>query len=73
MMMSVEQSVKRLEEETKILGESLPQCRFIHHKSHMTSPGIETRPPRWEASNQPPQLRHGLNHGLENSNEKTGI
>jgi hypothetical protein len=36
MMMSVEQSVQYLAEETKILGENLPQCRFVHHKSHMT-------------------------------------
>jgi hypothetical protein len=24
-----------LAEETKVLGKSLPQCNFIHHKSHM--------------------------------------
>jgi hypothetical protein len=37
--------------ETDVLGESLPQCRFVHHKTHML-PGREPGPPRWEASKQ---------------------
>jgi hypothetical protein len=36
MMMMMEQSAECLAKETEVLGENLPQCRFIHHKSHMT-------------------------------------
>jgi hypothetical protein len=38
MTTSVEQSVECLARETKV-GENLLQCRFVYHKSHMTSPG----------------------------------
>jgi hypothetical protein len=48
--MSVEQSVEwELSVETEVLGEDLPQCHFVHHKSHMTWTGIEHWQPRWEA------------------------
>jgi hypothetical protein len=44
MMMSVEQSVEcKLAAETEARWENLPQRHFVHHKSHMTRPGLETR------------------------------
>jgi hypothetical protein len=44
-----EKLVEWLTGETEVLGENLPQCRFVHHKPHML-PGREPGPPRWEAS-----------------------
>jgi hypothetical protein len=49
MMMIVEQSVEwELVGEIEVLGGNVPQYHFLHHKSHMTWPGIELGP-RWEA------------------------
>jgi hypothetical protein len=48
-MMSMEQSVKCLAEDTEVLGENLPLCRFVHHKSHTTWPRLGPGPSRWEA------------------------
>jgi hypothetical protein len=49
MVMIVEQSV-----ECELAGET-----EVHHKSHMTCPGFEPGPPRWEAGDYPPELWHG--------------
>jgi hypothetical protein len=50
-MVIVEKLVEwRLAGETEVLGENLPQRRFVHHKSHMTRPGFEPEPLRREAS-----------------------
>jgi hypothetical protein len=45
----MEKLVERLAGETEVLGENLPQSRFVHHKPHML-PGSKPWLPRWEAS-----------------------
>jgi hypothetical protein len=46
----MENLVEWIAGETEVLGENLPRRHFIHHKFHLTRPGIEPGPPRWEAS-----------------------
>jgi hypothetical protein len=48
-IMMMQKLVEWLARKTEVLGENLPQCRFVHHKSHMLL-GRELGAPRWEAS-----------------------
>jgi hypothetical protein len=50
LIMMMEKLVEKLlARETEVLGENVPQCSFVHHKSYML-PGSEPGPPLWEAS-----------------------
>jgi hypothetical protein len=49
-IVGMENLVEWIAGETEVLGENLPLRHFVHHKSHLTRPGIEPGPPRWEAS-----------------------
>jgi hypothetical protein len=48
-MTSVELSVEYFARETEVLRVNLSQCRFVHHKSHMTWHGLEPGLPPLEA------------------------
>jgi hypothetical protein len=58
-MMSVEQSVEwKLAGKTEVLGLNLPKTYFVHYRSHMTWPGIESDSPWWKTGAYAPALRH---------------
>jgi hypothetical protein len=44
----MENLVEWMAGESEVLGENLPRRHFVHHKSHLTRPGTEPGPPRWE-------------------------
>jgi hypothetical protein len=45
-IMMIEKLVEWLAGETELLGENLPQCCFVHHKSHILF-GREPEPPQF--------------------------
>jgi hypothetical protein len=50
--------------ETGVFGENIPHFGSSHHKPHITCSGLEPGPPRWEAGDSPPDLRHGITNVL---------
>jgi hypothetical protein len=59
----MEKLVEWLAGETEVLGENLPQFRLAHHQAHMLH-GREPEPSRWEARDEPLELRHGVSSAI---------
>jgi hypothetical protein len=47
--MMMEKLAEKIGGKSEVLGENLPQCRFVHHKPHIL-PGREPGPPQWKVS-----------------------
>ena len=64
------------QDKTQLLAKNLFQWPFIHHNSHIDTPGTELGPPRWEGGDYPPVSQHGpfalitVNHRAEQMESK---
>jgi hypothetical protein len=61
MMTGLEQPMEwRLARERSTRGVKLLRCHFVHHKSHITWPGLKHKAPRWEGRDYSSQIWHRL-------------
>jgi hypothetical protein len=42
------------------MAKEMPQCRFVHHKFHITWHGLRPKQLQWEAHDQLPHLWHSF-------------
>jgi hypothetical protein len=61
---------RELSGETEVLGENLPQCNFVRHKSHMTWSDLGSKPDRRGGKAATYRLSYGTAK-ITNLNEKT--